>query len=147
VNLRSIPSAVHAWVYRRSGGAIAGRMFGAPVLLLITTGRKTGRQRTTPLMYLEDGNRIVIVASNAGADKHPTWYLNLRSNPNAVIELGRRSLPVVAEEPSSTETERLWPRLDQMYGGYASYRQRTRREIPLVILRPAPPAAPAKEKG
>ena len=76
---------LHAWVYRRSGGRVLGRMGGQPVLLLQTTGRRSGRTRTTPVQYLADGDTFVVVASNAGAARPPAWYLNLRANPHARI--------------------------------------------------------------
>src|SRR5437867_5773224 len=74
---------LHTFVYRLTGGAVGGKMFNGPVLLLTTTGRKTGKQRTTPLLYIEDGGNLAIVASSGGSDRPPTWWLNLRSNPEA----------------------------------------------------------------
>jgi len=106
------------------------------VLLLTTTGRKTGERRTIPLLYLEDGENLAVVASNGGAPKHPDWWLNLRVAPEAIAEVGRRKLRVRAEEASPEEKERLWPRLVAMYGPYESYQRRTDREIPVVLLRP-----------
>jgi deazaflavin-dependent oxidoreductase (nitroreductase family) len=92
---------LHAWVYRRSGGSVLGRMGGQPVLLLETAGRRTGRRRTTPVQYLADGDTFVVVASNAGAARPPAWYLNLRANPHAESRSvdvrwtsGRRRRPV-----------------------------------------------------
>ena len=111
-------------------------MFGAPVLLLTTTGRKSGKKRTIPLLYLEDGVNLVVVASNGGAPRHPAWWSNLCANPEATVEIGHRELRVRAREASPEEKERLWPRLVAMYGPYQSYRRRTDREIPIVILRP-----------
>jgi len=111
-------------------------MFSAPVLLLTTTGRKTGKRRTIPLRYLEDRENLVLVASNGGAPTHPAWWLNLRADPEATVEIGRRRLRVRAEEASPEEKERLWPKLVAMYGPYESYRRRTDREIPIGILHP-----------
>ncbi len=88
---------------------------GSPVLLLGTTGRKTGRKRTTPLMYLEDDDNMVVVASNGGASKHPAWWLNLGANPDAMVEVGGRRIRVRAEAVGSEEKRRLWPRLVAMY--------------------------------
>jgi deazaflavin-dependent oxidoreductase (nitroreductase family) len=99
----------HSFVYRATGGKVAGRMFKSPVLLLNTTGRKSGAERTTPLLYLQDGEDIAIVASNGGARQHPAWYLNLRANPEATVEIGDRKLRVRAEQASPEEKERLWP--------------------------------------
>lgn len=107
------------------------------MLLLTTTGRKTGRRRTTPLLYVEEHGRYVVVASVGGAPSHPAWYLNLRSNPAATIQVGGRRLAVRAETAGLEERARLWPRLTQMWPQYDAYRAKTRREIPVVILAPS----------
>ncbi len=127
-------SALNRFVYRRSGGALGGSIRGAPILLLTTTGRKSGKPRTTPLLYLRDGENLVVVGSKGGAPRHPAWFLNLRANPEVEVELGRerRSLTARVAEPS--ERERLWPRLVEMYASYDSYQRKTAREIPVVIL-------------
>lgn len=122
------------WVYRRSGGRIGGKMFGAPLLLLTTTGRKSGRSWTVPLMYQIDGDRWVIIASNGGSAKHPAWWLNLRSQPDASAQIGRETYPVTAVETTGEERERLWRRMADMYKGYDGYAQKTTREIPVVVL-------------
>ena len=103
-------------------------------MLLTTTGRKTGKQRTTPLLYLEDGGRYVVIASVGGAPKHPIWYLNLLASPAATIEVGRRKLDVTAETAPPEERDRLWQLATQMYPPYDDYRAKTEREIPVVIL-------------
>lgn len=126
----------HSSVYRATRGKVAGRMFKSPVLLLNTTGRKSGAERTTPLLYLQDGEDIAIVASNGGARQHPAWYLNLRANPEATVEIGDRKLRVRAEQASPEERERLWPKLVEMYGSYEDYQRRTEREIPVIVLHP-----------
>jgi F420H(2)-dependent quinone reductase len=115
-------------LYRRSGGKIGGRMFGAPVLLLTTTGRKSGRSWTVPLMYQTDGDRWLIIASNGGSPKHPAWWLNLRSQPEASVQIGRHTYPITAVETDGEERERLWRR---MAGQDA---QKTTRKIPVVLL-------------
>jgi F420H(2)-dependent quinone reductase len=127
---------LHSFVYRATGGRVGGRIVGGLVLLLTTTGRKSGKKRTVPLLYLEGGENLVLVASNGGAPVHPTWWLNLRANPEATVEVGREKLRVRAEEASPREKERLWPKLVEMYGGYETYRRRTYREIPVVLLKP-----------
>jgi deazaflavin-dependent oxidoreductase (nitroreductase family) len=104
------------------------------VLLLTTTGRKSGRERTIPLLYLQDGEELVVVASNGGAPRHPAWWLNLEANPRATVEVGDRKLRVRAEQASPEEKERLWPKLVAMYSSYEDYQKRTEREIPVIIL-------------
>jgi F420H(2)-dependent quinone reductase len=111
-------------------------MVGSPVLLLVTTGRKSGLKRTTVLLYLEDGGRYVIVASNGGTAKHPVWWLNLQANPEAAVEIGDRKILVRATEARGEEKARLWQRLVRMYPSYENYQKRTDREIPVVILDP-----------
>jgi deazaflavin-dependent oxidoreductase (nitroreductase family) len=127
---------VHASLFRATDGRVGGRMVGSPVLLLVTTGRKSGRRRTTPLLYLEDGDRYVIVASNGGAAKHPVWWLNLRANPEATVEVGGRKAHVRATEARGGEKARLWEGLVRMYPSYEDYQRRTDREIPVVLLEP-----------
>lgn len=130
-------AAAHTAVYKATGGRVGGRIQGNPMLLLDTTGRKTGKKRTTPLLYLPDGPNVVIVASKGGASKHPAWWLNLRAHPETVVQIGSWRLRVVAEETSGEDRRRLWERLVAMYAGYARYQRRTEREIPVVRLRPA----------
>ncbi|MEJ7842438.1 MAG: nitroreductase family deazaflavin-dependent oxidoreductase [Rubrobacter sp.] len=127
---------IHASLFRATGGKVGGRLVGSPVLLLVTTGRKSGLQRTTPLLYLDDGDRHVIVASNGGAAKHPVWWLNLRANPEATVEIGGRKTRVRATEAQGEERARLWRRLVLMYGPYESYQKKTDREIPVILLEP-----------
>jgi F420H(2)-dependent quinone reductase len=125
---------LHTFAYRATGGRVGGRIVGGPVLLLTTTGRKSRKKRTSPLLYLEDGQDLILVASNGGAPVHPAWWHNLRAHPEATVEIGRRKLRVRAEKASPEEKERLWPRLVSMYPGYETYQHRTNREIPVVIL-------------
>jgi deazaflavin-dependent oxidoreductase (nitroreductase family) len=129
-------TGTHAAIYRASGGKLAGRMFNSPVLLLITSGRKTGRERTTPLLYLEDGENLVVVASVGGAPRHPDWYWNLKANPEARVQMQERTLRVRAQEAEGEEKRRLWRRVVEMYPPYEDYQQRTQREIPVFVLRP-----------
>ena len=107
-----------------------------PVLLLTTTGRRSGRVTTTPLTYLESDTGIVVVGSNGGEDTAPSWWLNLLANPEATITRGRRSEPVVARPATATEHARLWPAVIETNPGYARYAARTSRPIPLVVLSP-----------
>jgi deazaflavin-dependent oxidoreductase (nitroreductase family) len=127
------------WLYRRSGGKIGGTMRGAPVLLLTTTGRRSGQQWTVPLMYHPDGNdRWVLVASNGGSPRHPAWLHNLRSQPSAAIEIGREKVAVAAAEAKDEERERLWRVMADMYSGYDEYARKTDRAIPVVVLQRHP---------
>jgi F420H(2)-dependent quinone reductase len=129
-------SGLHNRIYRATDGRVTGRLMGSPVLLLMTTGRKTGKERTAPLLYLEDGANLVVVASVGGAPRHPAWYLNLKASPEARVRLGEQTLRVRAEEAGGEEKRRLWARLVEMYPPYESYQRRTEREIPVVVLRP-----------
>ena len=126
---------LHAAVYRTTGGRIGGRMLNSPVLLLITTGRKTGKQRSTPLLYLEDGGGYAIAASNGGTSGHPAWWLNLEADPEAKVEIGGKKIRVRAEKAMGEERRRLWERLAGMYPAYEGYQRRTDRKIPIVHLR------------
>jgi len=123
--------------YRSSGGRVGGKVSGAPVLLLEHVGRKSGRQRTVPLIYTKDGDDLVIVASRAGSDFTPAWWLNLRDSPTTTVQVGREQRTVVAREATGDERERLWPRVVESYGDYETYRGRTDRVIPVVVLSPA----------
>jgi F420H(2)-dependent quinone reductase len=129
-------TGTHAAIYRASGGKVAGRMFNSPVLLLVTTGRKTGKERTSPLLYLEDGENLVVVGSVGGAPRHPDWYWNLKANPEARVQIQDRTLRVRAEEAKDEEKRRLWRRVVEMYPPYEDYQRRTQREIPVLVLRP-----------
>lgn len=127
---------VHTSVYRASGGKVLGRMLGSEVLLLNTVGRKTGQERTTPLLYLQDGDGYAIVASKGGSPKHPAWYHNLNANPETTIEVGNKKIPVRAEEVHGEEKRRLWRGLVRMYPSYEDYQKKTDREIPVLLLKP-----------
>jgi deazaflavin-dependent oxidoreductase (nitroreductase family) len=129
-------AGTHEFWYRLSGGLIGGRIAGLPILLLTTTGRKSGRNRTMPLVYLPDGDNMVVIASNGGADQHPAWWLNLRDNPTAEVQVGPNTKTVVAEKATGQERQRLWHEVVDVYHGYDEYSRMTSREIPVVILRP-----------
>ncbi|MBI1881636.1 MAG: nitroreductase family deazaflavin-dependent oxidoreductase [Chloroflexi bacterium] len=127
---------LHVFLYRLTGGAIGGRFANnSPVLLLTTTGRKSGKQRTTPVLYLTEGDYLVIVASSGGSDTNPAWWLNLESNPRALVQVGRQVMRVTAVKANQEERERLWPLLVTMFPGFANYQKRTAREIPVVLLK------------
>jgi deazaflavin-dependent oxidoreductase (nitroreductase family) len=127
---------LHRAVYRATAGRIGRRTGGPPALLLTTIGRRSGRPRQVSLYYLEDGPNAVVVASNAGSERDPDWWLNLQASPDAVAWLGPRRRRVRARRASPQELERIWPRLVQMYPGYETYRRRVGRELPVVILEP-----------
>ncbi len=124
-------------LYRATHGSIGGHMQGLSVLLLSTTGRKTGKEHTTPLGYfMEDGN-YVVTASNAGREKHPAWFLNLRANPQVTVEAQDQRFKAKAEVASPEKRSALWSRLISLSPAYANYARGTTREIPLVILHPS----------
>jgi F420H(2)-dependent quinone reductase len=129
-------SGAHAGVYRATGGKLFGRMGKRPILLLNTVGRKSGKKRTSPLLYAMDGEDFVIIASKGGASAHPAWYLNLMANPEATVEIEDREVWVRAEEADSEEKSRLWQKMVEMYPAYDAYQEKTEREIPLLVLRP-----------
>ena len=129
-------TARHVAIYRKTGGLLGGRIRGLRVLLLTTTGRKSGQQRTQPLNYLRDGRNYVVTASNSGKDSYPAWYLNLESNPQASIQVRRRTIPVVARVATEEERERLWKELTAKGRNYAEYEKMTDRHIPMLILQP-----------
>ena len=132
---------LHRALYRWSGGRVGGWLRGGPVLLLTTTGRKTGQERTWPLSYVAAGTDLLVVASAGGAPRHPAWYLNLRADPRVGVRLGDRIETMVAWTAEGLERARLWDRVVRQYPVVAGYQRRTRREIPVVVLRPAPAAA------
>ena len=127
---------VYIFLYRLTGGAIGGQIQGLPVLLLTTIGRKSGQPRTVPLGFLRDGSTYVIIASYAGLPRHPAWFLNLESHPEATIQLKKRQMQVKAETANQEKKRELWARLMEVAPGYADYQKRTSRDIPMVILHP-----------
>jgi deazaflavin-dependent oxidoreductase (nitroreductase family) len=128
--------AIYIFLYRLTSGAIGGRMAGLNVLLLATTGRKTGQSRTTPLGYFKENGNFVIIASNGGADQNPAWYYNLKSNPQVTIQIGNKHLAAKAEVVDGEKRKQMWTDLVKMAPAYDKYTTRTKREIPLVILKP-----------
>jgi deazaflavin-dependent oxidoreductase (nitroreductase family) len=127
---------LHRSLYRASGGKLGKTFLGSPILLLTTTGRKTGRSRTWPLTYLRDGgDRFVVAAAYGGQPKHPAWYLNLRANPQVSVQHGKQTRAMIAEVLEGDERLRLWARLTEAYPAYADYQKKTKRKIPVVVLR------------
>ena len=132
--VRKILSPLNTLVFRVSGGRFLGKMSGLPVLILVTTGRRSGKRRAAPLLYIEDGGAFVVIASFGGQPEHPAWYLNLEADPQATVELGEERVAVRAETTRGAERERLWALMTEGYGGYEGYRRKTTREIPVVRL-------------
>lgn len=136
---RRLSCRMHSFTYRLTGGRVGGVLDSAsgvrPILLLTTTGRRTGRSRTTPLVYLDGGEGTFVVAgSNAGRDEDPGWVHNLRAEPTATVRIARRDVPVHAIELDSAEAAALWPALRAMNAQYAEYAKLTRRTVPVFRL-------------
>ena len=133
-----VMSRLNTWIYRVSGGRLLGRFpGGAPVLLLTTVGRRSGRLQTAPLLYLQEGDNYVVVASKGGMTHNPLWFKNLEANPQVDMEVGSRTMRATARRASKDEKAALWPKLVALYPSYADYQARTERDIPVVILSPA----------
>jgi deazaflavin-dependent oxidoreductase (nitroreductase family) len=128
-------SRIHKLLYRASDGRAGNRIQG-PVLLLNTVGRKTGRVRTTPLLYLNEGTGWAVIGSYGGDPKHPQWWLNLKANPKADVQIRSAKIPVRAREASGEERDRLWLGFVAMYAGYLQYERRTSRRFPIAVLKP-----------
>ena len=141
VNVKDVAAkavtSLHKAFFHASKGRVGGKGFGMPVVELATTGRKTGKRRTTMLTTpVHDDGRVILVASYGGDDRHPTWFLNLRDNPEVELTMDGKTRPMRARVASSQEKEELWPRVVESYKGYGQYQKRTERDIPLVILEP-----------
>ena len=130
---------VHRNLFRTTNGLIGGRIAGMTVVELTTTGRKSGKQRSTMLTSpIHDGDKVALVASYGGDHRHPTWFLNLRDNPDVEIRMLGRHRRMQARVAGDEERGELWPRVTAAYRGYAQYQRNTDRQIPLVILEPVP---------
>ena len=143
VGVIKVMSRVNTWAYRVSGGRIGGswRVGSAlrapvPVCLVTTTGRKSGEQRTVPLLHLPDGDRVLLVASQGGLPKHPQWYYTVLADPNVTVQVGRRRRAMTAREATPSERAELWPRLVERYADFADYQSNTSRVIPVIICEP-----------
>jgi deazaflavin-dependent oxidoreductase (nitroreductase family) len=123
-------------LYRLSRGRLFGKVGRAPVLLLTTTGRRSGEPRTAPVLYHRDGERIVVIGSNAGNQRAPAWALNLEANPDCEVELGARRSSARARIAQREERERLWNAMSDQFGGFEHYRERTDRDIRVFVLDP-----------
>jgi deazaflavin-dependent oxidoreductase (nitroreductase family) len=125
----------HVRVYRETGGQVGYHWRGTTILLLTTKGRRSGEQRTTPLIHRTDGEDWVIVASKGGAPEHPGWFQNLQAEPNAAIQVRDEEIPVRASVAEGEERERLWAAMVEVWPAYDEYQTKTSREIPVVVLR------------
>ena len=131
-------SGLHVLAYRATHGALGHWIpgLGAPMLLLDHVGAKSGKRRTTPLLYLADGDNLAIIASKGGHPRNPAWFHNLRANPETTVQVGSERRAVRARLAAGEERKRLWRRAVEAYGSYADYQARTEREIPVVVLEP-----------
>lgn len=131
-----VMTRIHIFLYRTSGGKLWNKMTGMPVLLLTTTGRKSGRQRTTPLVYVRDGEDYLIAASKGGANSHPAWYLNLKATPEVRVETGGQAFAARVTITAGEERDRMYERFKSAGPNFATYEQMARRTIPVVRLTP-----------
>jgi deazaflavin-dependent oxidoreductase (nitroreductase family) len=130
-------TALNVWAYRLTGGRLGGTFRrGAPVCLVTTTGKRSGRPRTVALLYLADGDDVVLVASKGGMSHSPAWYHNMRARPDVEVQIGPATRRMRARRASREEKAALWPRLVAMYRDYDDYQARTPRDIPVMILSP-----------
>jgi deazaflavin-dependent oxidoreductase (nitroreductase family) len=123
--------------FRANGGRVGGNFEGAPLLLLHTTGARSGQVRVNPMMYRKVGDDYAVFASKAGAHTHPDWYHNLVANPDVQAEIGTQTLRFTARVADEAEREPIWSAQKADYPGFADYEQKTTRQIPVVILEPA----------
>ncbi len=141
VNLKDIiaksGTGVHEAVFKASKGRIGGRVGGMPVVMLTTTGRKSGKPRTTMLTSpLQVGEQVMVIASYGGDDRHPTWFLNLRDDPDVEVTMSGSTKPMRARVATADEKAEMWPKITSKYKGYAGYQRKTERDIPVVVLEP-----------
>jgi F420H(2)-dependent quinone reductase len=128
-------SALHRTIYSATGGRAGKRVAGMPVLMLTTVGKRTGKRRTVPLTYFEDGEAIVLVASYGGRAHNPAWFENLLAHPAVDVRIANDVQAMTARPATPDERARLWPRVIETYDGYRAYQAKTTREIPLAVLR------------
>jgi deazaflavin-dependent oxidoreductase (nitroreductase family) len=131
---------IHTFLYQRTGGRLGHTIPGVPgkMLLLEHVGARSGTRRTSPLLYVRDGEDLVVVASKGGFPRHPAWFHNLTANPDTTVQIGSKRRQVHARLARPEERERLWAMAVRAYRGYEDYQRRTDREIPLVVLEPHP---------
>jgi deazaflavin-dependent oxidoreductase (nitroreductase family) len=124
--------------FRRNGGRVGGQFEGAPMLLLTTTGAKSGQERVNPMMYLLENGTVYVFASKAGAPTNPDWYHNLVAHPEVTVELGGESFRATARVVEGPERDRIYAHQSELYPGFAEYQQKTDRVIPVVALERSP---------
>jgi len=129
-------SRAHIWVYQRTNGRLGAKLLWFPAALITTTGRKSGRPRTTPTLYLRDGQRIVLPASYGGRDRHPAWYLNLREDAFVRVQVGPDLTDMTARDATDDERRLYWRKLTRIYPPYKGYQEAADRRIPLVVCEP-----------
>lgn len=130
-------SRANTWIFKKSGGKFGDKFLrGAPVGILTTTGRKSGEPRESPLLFLQEGKRIILVASQGGRANNPMWYLNLKANPQVKFQTKTEVLTLTAREATDTERDEYWPKLDAMYPDFVNYRSYTDRKIPIILCDP-----------
>lgn len=127
---------LHRLFYRVTGGRLLHRWGKGEIVILVTTGRKSGKRREHPLLGIRDGDGIFLVASNGGAPTHPAWFLNLEADPNVEVIDGRNTKPMRADVLSPAQKQAVWPRIVDANSGYGDYQQKTERDIPVVRLHP-----------
>ena len=132
----TIAGESHVRAYRETGGERGYIWNNATILLLTTTGRKSGEQKTVPLIFVEDGDNYVIIASLGGAPRHPVWYLNIEANPRVTVQVKDKVFDADARTADSPERERLWAKAREAWPQYDDYQAKTSREIPVVVLEP-----------
>ena len=132
-----VGTGIHRALFNASKGRILGKAFGMPVAELVTTGRRSGKERSTMLAVpITEGDRLVLVASFGGDDRHPAWYLNLQANPEVRVTTSGSTRTMIARIATKEERAALWPQITSVFEGYARYQERTERPIPVVILEP-----------
>lgn len=130
-------SRAQTWIFKKTNGRLGDKFLrGAEVGILTTTGRKTGEKRDSPLLFLQEGKRIVLVASQGGRATNPMWYLNLKADPSVSFQTKHEVLVLTAREATDAERDEYWPKLDAMYPDFVNYRSYTDRKIPIVICDP-----------
>jgi len=135
--LYKVGTGIHRALFNASKGRIFGKAFGMPVAELVTTGRRSGKERSTMLAApIVEADRVVLVASFGGDDRHPAWYLNLRANPEVRVTVAGSTRAMIARTATEEERDELWPRITSVFEGYARYQGRTERPIPVVVLEP-----------